>query len=154
MRKLYLFIMLLVLGLVSLGIAADKTFKATLTGGEVVPAVKTAAKGEATVELGKGGSELKYKVTVSDIEDVTAAHIHQGAKGKSGPPLALIDIKGKKQGKFSGALAEGTVTDKTLLGPLKGKSVKDLVKEVEAGNTYVNIHTTKYPDGEIRGQLK
>ncbi|HXX57243.1 MAG TPA: CHRD domain-containing protein [Thermodesulfovibrionales bacterium] len=154
MRKIHLIIFLLVLGLATAGIAAEKSFKAMLSGSEVVPAVETMAKGEATFTLSKDGNELSYKVTVSDIENVTAAHIHMGKAGKSGPPLALIDVKGKKAGKFSGTLAEGKITAKELMGSLMGKSVKDLVKEMEAGNTYLNVHTEKYPDGELRGQIK
>ncbi len=153
MKTKYLLIVLLVLSLTSLGIAAGP-FKAALSGKDEVASVNTPAKGEATFELDKAGKTLKYRVTVSDIENVTAAHVHEGAKGKDGPPLALIDIKGKKMGKFSGTLAVGTITDKDLLGPMKGKTVKDLVKEIEAGNTYVNVHTTKYPNGELRGQIQ
>lgn len=154
MKKTYLLIGLLVICLASVGAAADKSFKATLSGNEVAPPVKTMANGEATFQLSKDGKELTYKVTVSDIENVTAAHIHQGAMGKSGPPVALIDIKGKKEGKVSGTLAEGSITSKDLMSSFKGKTVKDLAKEIEAGNTYINIHTAKYPDGELRGQIK
>lgn len=154
MRKMFMIIFLLIIGTVAAGVAAEKGFKATLSGSEVVPAVMTTAKGEATFTLGKDGKELMYKVTVSDIENVSAAHIHMGKMGKNGPPVALIDIKGKKAGKFSGILAEGKITAKELLGSLKGKTVMDLVKEIEAGDTYVNVHTAKYPDGELRGQIK
>ncbi len=153
MRKAVL-VFLLIVGLVSVGMAAEKMFKSTLSGKEVVPPVKTMAKGQATFTPSKDGSELKYKVTVSKIEDVSAAHIHMGKKGADGPPLASIDIGAKKAGKFSGTLAEGTITAKELMGSLKGKAVKDLIKEIEAGNTYVNVHTDKHPDGEIRGQIK
>ncbi len=154
MRKEGLIIILLIIGLAAAGIAAEKSFKTALSGSEVVPAVMTTAKGEATFTLGKDGKELMYKVTVSDIENVTAVHIHAGKMGKNGPPVALVDIKGKKAGKFSGTLAEGKITAKELLGSLKGKTVKDLVKEIEAGDTYINVHTDKYPDGELRGQIK
>jgi hypothetical protein len=91
---------------------------------------------------------------VSDIENVTAAHIHLGGKGENGPPVALIDTKGKKTGKFSGTLAEGRITEKELMESPMGKSVKDLVKQIKNGNAYLNVHTDKYPDGEIRGQIK
>jgi hypothetical protein len=154
MKTARIIIFLLVVGLATAGIAAEKSFKAMLSGNEVVPAVMTTAKGEATFTLGKDGKELMYKVTVTDIENVSAAHIHMGKMGKGGPPVALVDIKGKKSGKFSGTLAEGKITVKELMGSLKGKTVKDLVKEIEAGNTYLNVHTDKFPDGELRGQIK
>jgi len=154
MRKMYMIIFLLIIGLATAGIAAEKGFKAVLSGSEVAPAAMTMAKGDATFTLGKDGKELTYKVMVSDIENVSAAHIHMGKMGKNGPAVALIDIKGKKTGKFSGTLAEGKISEKELLGSLKGRTVKDLVKEIEAGDTYLNVHTDKYPDGELRGQIK
>jgi hypothetical protein len=154
MKTARIIIFLLVIGLAAYSFAAEKGFKAALSGSEVVPAVQTMAKGDAAFTLGNDGKELMYKVTVSDIENVLAAHIHLGEIGKSGPAVALIDIKEKKAGKFSGTLAEGKITEKELLGSLKGMSVKDLVKEIEAGDAYVNVHTDKYPDGELRGQIK
>ncbi len=157
MRKIGLVILLLVVGLVTMGtttgFAAEKSFKAVLSGSQEVPAAKSVAKGDATFTLSKDGKELMYKVTVSDIENVDAAHIHLGKMGKNGPPLALIDIKGKKTGKFSGTLAEGKITSNDLLGSLKGKSVQELLKDIESGDAYINVHTDKYPDGELRGQI-
>ena len=153
MKKLYLIIFLLVVGFATSGFADGKSFKATLSGSQSVPAVKTVAKGDATLTLSKDGKVLSYMVTVSGIENVTAAHIHLGKKGKNGPPVALI-TNDKKTGKFSGTLAEGTITEKELMGSLMGKSVKDLVEQIKKGNAYVNVHTDKYPDGEIRGQIK
>ncbi|HAM50125.1 MAG TPA: CHRD domain protein [Nitrospiraceae bacterium] len=153
MRKAYLIIVLLVIGLATTGLAAEKSFKAALSGSEVVPPVTTIAKGEATFELSKNGKKLSYKVMVSDIENVTAAHIHMAKMGENGPPVAMIKIKVKK-GKVSGTLAKGTITSKDLMGSLAGKTVEDLVAQIEAGNTYLNVHTAQHPDGEIRGQIK
>jgi CHRD domain len=153
MKKLYLIIFLLVFGLATSSFAAEKSFKSMLSGSGSVPAVETMAKGDATFTLINDGKALSYYVTVSDIEDVTAAHIHLGKRGENGPPVALITNE-KKAGKFSGTLAEGTITEKELMGSLMGKSVKDLVKQIKKGNAYLNVHTDKYPNGEIRGQIK
>lgn len=136
-------------------VAAGKdTFHSKLTGGEETPVVKTKAKGEAVFHLSRDGKEIGYKLTVSDIENVSAAHIHMGKKGVEGPPLAGLFAGPKKEGKFSGVLAEGTLTDKDLMGSLSGKSVHDLVKVMKSGDTYVNVHTDEYPDGELRGQIR
>jgi len=158
MKKLsfYLFALVLVTMLPALGMGAEKThaYKTELSGHAVIPMATTMAKGMATFETAMGGKELTYKLTVEDIENVTAAHIHIAKKGKNGPPVAGLFAGPKKEGKFSGTLGEGTITDKDLVGPMAGKTVKDLVKALRSGGLYVNVHTDKYPDGELRGQIK
>jgi CHRD domain len=134
----------------SLGMA----FEAKLSGTEVVPAVETKATGEADFKLSKDGKELTYYLKLKDIENVTAAHIHTGMMGASGGPVAGLFAGPKKEGKFSGEIAKGTITDKKLVGPLAGKTIGDLVEMIKSGGAYVNVHTDKYPDGEIRGQIK
>jgi len=59
-----------------------------------------------------------------------------------------------KKGKFTGVLARGTLTAAELQGPLQGKTIGDLVDQIKAGTAYVNVHTEKYPAGEIRGQIE
>ena len=134
--------------------AYSEEFKATLTGSKVVPPVKSKAKGEATFRLFKGERRMLYRLSVTNIEDVTAAHIHKGKKGENGPPVVVLYSGSKKSGKYSGMLAEGIVTDYDLIGPLKGGTLEALVKMIYDGEAYVNVHTKKYPDGEIRGQIK
>jgi len=146
-----LFIGLLVLSAFAAG---ESRFKAELSGSEVVPPVKTVAKGEATFQLSKDGNELTYKLTVTDIENVTAVHIHDGKYGKNGPPIVSLYAGPKKEGKFSGTLSEGKITAKDLMGQLKGKLFSHFVQMIEDGHAYVNVHTNKYPDGEIRGQIR
>ena len=141
------------------GFAAKKyggnhTYKAELIGKEETPPVDTMAKGIATFEPEKWGKELRFKVTVEDIEGVTAAHIHLGKKGAEVPVVAGLFGGPKKEGKFSGTLAEGTITNKDLVGPLSGKTFKDLIGLIKKGELYVNVHTEKHPGGELRGEIK
>jgi hypothetical protein len=152
--KLLMLAVLAIFVSVSVGLAAEKTFKAKLTGKDSVPAVKTKASGDAEFKLSKDGRELSYKLNVKDIENVTAAHIHLGKKGANGLPVAGIFAGPKKEGVFKGVLAEGVIMDKDLMGDFQGKGLDALVKEIKAGNTYVNVHTDAHPDGEIRGQIK
>ncbi len=105
---------------------------------------------------GTAGDVLHYKLNVRDIENVTAAHLHMGKKGTAtakGPVIAPLYTGPEKTGKFSGLLAEGTITDKDLKGPLSGKSVRDLAKLMNEGNVFVNVHTAQHPAGEIRGEV-
>lgn len=149
-----LFIILGTLLSVSVAFAAEKHFKAKLTGSESIPAVKTMAKGEAEFKLSHDGKEIHYTLKVKNIENVSAAHIHKGKKGESGAVLAGLFAGPKKEGKFRGTLAEGTITEKELTGELAGKPLDALLQLIKSGDTYVNVHTSMYPDGEIRGQIK
>ncbi len=128
-------------------------FSAKLSGAQETPPVTAKATGAAYFHVNMKTGEITYMVHVKDIEDVTMAHIHMGAKGKSGPPIAMLNVKTRK-GKFSGMLAKGKITKSDLMGPFQGKTVKDLVDEIKTGGTYVNVHTKTNPDGEIRGQIE
>ena len=152
--KLLLFVILATILTVSVGFAAEKSFKAKLTGSDEVPSVKTKAKGDIKFKLSSDGKSLSYTLHVKNILNTTAAHIHRGMKGKSGPPVANLFTGPKKEGKFSGDLAMGTLTANDLSGDLMGKSLDDLVQIIKAGDAYVNVHTDANPDGEIRGQIK
>jgi len=75
--KLLLFVILATILSVSVGFAAEKSFKAKLTGNDEVPSVKTKAKGEVKFKLSSDGKKLSYKLYVKNIENTTAAHIHR-----------------------------------------------------------------------------
>jgi CHRD domain len=139
----------------SLGMAVSHgVFKAKLAGKEEVPAVMTKATGEAHFKLSKDGKEIIYTLEVKNIENAKAAHIHKGKKGEEGGVVVGLFAGPKKEGRFSGNLAKGTITDKDLVGPLAGKTIGDLVELIESGDAYVNVHTDKNPGGEVRGQIK
>jgi len=48
----------------------------------------------------------------------------------------------------------GSITNSYFIGPLKGKTISDLVSSINDGNNYINIHTQVHPNCEIRGQLE
>jgi hypothetical protein len=160
MKTLYRYLLLFSLAvLVVPHLNAQTTkFEATLSGSEAVPPADTPAHGTATFELSKSGDALTYTLSVSDIENVTMAHIHIGPSGKEGP-VAVWLYPSKppavtKEGKFSGELSKGSISAADLAGPLKGKTIADLVSDIKDGTAYVNVHTTAHPGGEIRGEIK
>ncbi len=54
---------------------------------------------------------------------------------------------------INGNLASGNITNANL-DPMYGKTLIDLTKSMELGETYVNVHSEEHPNGEIRGQIK
>lgn len=129
-------------------------FHAILEGDEEVPPVDSDAKGAAIFRTSNDGTELHYRLIVANIEDVTAAHIHLAPRGENGDIVAfLFNPEEPTEGRTNGILAEGTITSADLVGPLEGSTLSELIDEMEAGNTYVNVHTVDHPSGEIRGQI-
>ena len=122
--------------LVASGVAFGADVKVMLSGDQEVPAVTTSASGSGTITVGDDKS-VKGSVTTKDVSG-TAAHIHQGAAGKSGG--VIIPLTKGADGTWS--VPEGTKLTDAQLAAFK------------AGDLYVNVHSAAHPDGEIRGQLK
>ena len=145
--------------------ADNRNFAVHLSGDEEVPARATLAQGQAFFQLSKDGTELRYLLIVANIDNVVASHIHVGAAGVNGPVVAfLAGPFPAGGGRSDGVLAEGAITAANLIGPLAGHPLSDLIAAMEAGNTYVNVHTNDgvglpntgpgdFPGGEIRGQI-
>ena len=127
-------------------------FHAILEGDEEVPPVDSDAKGAAIFRTNNDETELNYRLIVANIEDVTAAHIHLAPRGENGDIVAFL-FEEPTEGRTNGVLAEDTITSADLVGPLEGSTLSELIDEMEAGNTYVNVHTVQHPSGEIRGQI-
>jgi hypothetical protein len=133
---------------------AERSFEANLSGNEEVPPVQTNAKGDAKFQFSREGDKLTYRLTISNIRDVTAGCIQKGKRGENGPPVINLFTEPKKEDVTGTLLAEGKVEPYLLIGPLKGKPLHSLIQLMEAGEACVNIQTKKHPDGEIRGQIK
>jgi len=144
---------------------SGKQFRAVLTGDSEVPPVDTQATGRIKIVPNPQQTALDFQISLSDLNGVvTGAHIHRGSIGTNGPVIATLNTGNA----FAGALAYtlgsgsgststsvgGTITSADLKGPLAGKQVTDLIRLIEDGKAYVNVHTDRNSNGEIRGQLK
>jgi hypothetical protein len=122
-------------------VSSVATLKTSLRAAQERPKPKgnvKRARGTFTVTITKKGSsgELVWHLTFSRLTGkAVAAHIHRGVRGKAGPVIVPLCAPCK-----NGARGRATV-DASVLDAL------------EAGRTYVNVHTKKNPAGEIRGQL-
>jgi hypothetical protein len=124
------------------------TITVNLTGDEEVPPVQTEATGIAEFTP-MGMDSIGYSINATNIEGTTAGHVHQGAKGENGPVVVTLFKYDTPMNEVS---ENGTITADKLEGPMAGKQISDLAAAGGNGTLYVNIHTEKNPNGEIRGQ--
>ena len=108
-------------------------FDFPLTGDQQVPPVETPASGRCIADLSDSADELSVQCT-HNVSGATAAHVHQAPFGENGPVLFHI---------------ASPASPFTLLAPMTPRDVADLM----AGFLYVNVHSTDFPDGEVRGQI-
>src|SRR5215212_453168 len=145
--------------------AQTRTYTATLIPTEEVPPNASTATGQATFQLSADGQSLSYRITVNNIQNVIASHIHIGAKGENGPVVfPLFGPAPAGGGAKSGVLSEGAAGASNLSGTLAGQPLSALITQMDAGRAYVNVHTDNgqappnqgpgdLPGGEIRGQI-
>ena len=133
------------IGSISVSAQEGQEFVAVLTPKEVIPTINSQATGIA--EFTVVGDVIKYTVNASGIHGATTSHIHMGTKGTNGMDLAtLFDYSPSDKDKVA---ESGELTKESGLF----EYVTDLTTPMMDGDLYVDIHTTQYPDGEIRGQI-
>ena len=137
---------------------SGKNYTAHLSGDEEVPTpAETNATGQAIFNLRNNGTELHYKLIVANIEDVFMSHIHLAPAGANGPVVVWLYPSAPPPqlipGPSNGVIAEGIITSDDLVGPLTDMELSDLIDYFNSGGCYVNVHTSAFPAGEIRGQI-
>ena len=132
--------------------AVVETFTATLAAATEVANPPVQSTGAATAVITYVGGQLLFRVDVNGTSNVTRAHIHApAAPGVNAgikvnfyePPAGTTPLN------FTGTatLANG------IAGVPVGISMDSLLVLMRNGNAYVNIHTSAYPSGELRGQI-
>lgn len=148
-----------------------KRIREFLTGYEEVPAVSTAARGEFRARISNDETRIDYELSYSDLEGaVQQAHIHLGQKGVNGGITVFLCSNlgngpaGTQPCPPAPATITGTITasDVSPLIPataaaraqgLDTGEFAELLAAIRAGVTYVNVHSTKFPGGEVRSQI-
>jgi CHRD domain len=145
------FIILLSTGWPTFAATEEAKFWAGLEGEFEEPQVETVASGMAVFKDMQ--DRIWYMINVTSIDKVTAARIHSGGQGENGPIVVWLFKSDFPTENLNGTLAQGNITADMLEGPFLGKQLSELGLEMQNNATYVNIHTTDHPDGEIRGQI-
>lgn len=124
------------------------TFRAELSGANEVPAVQTDASGLATFTV--RGTVVDFDITVTNVVNAFAAHIHSGSATENGPIVVTLFTADPPVTIQGGVLAEGQFG----AGDVVGMTLEALLEVMRTDGAYVNVHTTANPDGEARGQIQ
>ncbi|MEW6233978.1 MAG: CHRD domain-containing protein [Candidatus Omnitrophota bacterium] len=111
-------------------------FMSALDGAQTTPPTTTGATGEARLTLSEGLIKLSYTVTVRNIENISASHIHIGGRGENGGVSIPI-----ASGPFDTISGEADLS-------------ADQLDALLGERFYINVHTSQNPAGEIRGQIE
>ena len=156
-----------------------RKFKEFLNGlKEAATVVSTTGSGTFSAEISKDGTQINYELTFSDLEgDVRQAHIHIGhPQNQGGIVLWLCDSEANpspsletpactdddpanlRAGRVTGTLTAADVQNQPANGIVGATATtpgefEEVVALIRAGRTYVNVHTVKFPPGEIRSQI-
>ena len=144
----------------------EGTFRASLNGfNEVVGgpgpgtgSVFTGARGTFVAEV--HGDHLDFTLTYSGIEGgtVTQAHPHFAQEHVGGGIFGFLCGGPKPPCPSPGGTVKGTWTAADVLGPadqgVEAGAFAKFVRAMRAGAVYVNVHSTRFPEGEIRGQVR
>ena len=133
--------------------AKGQRFTAQLTGQNEVPPTNTRAIGDFEMELSADGTISSYVLNVTNMSNVTSAHIHEGEKGVNGPIVLTLYKSSNPQGEINGILSKGRIDSNLYEELFIGKYNSDLINLIYEKGAYVNVNTKQNPHGEIRGQL-
>jgi hypothetical protein len=136
-----------------------------LSGYEETPlAISTAGTGRFRAQINEREQQISYTLSYSGLEGpVTQAHIHFGAESQTGGISVFLCTNlgngpaGTQACPPAPATVSGTVTPANVIGPsaqgIAAGEFAELIAAIRAGVSYVNVHSTLYPVGEIRGQF-
>ncbi|HTZ89192.1 MAG TPA: CHRD domain-containing protein [Alloacidobacterium sp.] len=139
--------------------------KADLSPFEQVPSVLAPSRGSFEAEINEDGT-ISFQLSYANMSSpVVQAHIHFGASRTNGGVVVFLCGGNVKPACPASGTVTGTITasdvsilpvsnsDSVIPQGLQPGDLAGLIKAIRSGDTYVNVHTTTFPSGEIRGQV-
>jgi hypothetical protein len=152
------------LGLLASTASAETRLRAKLRGFSETPANSTSATGSFRATISDDDTSITYELTFSDlVADSKFSHIHLGQKNVAGGVMIFLCDNSTPPSSphpcpLRAGTVTGTVTAADVVGPTgQGVAPGEFAKALEAirsGVAYVNLHSVKFPGGEIRGQVQ
>jgi hypothetical protein len=146
---------------------------AELKGYQEVPALSTTAHGRFVAWVDTRANTISWRLKYDALEgSVTQAHVHFGQKGVNGGVSFFLCSNlgsgpaGTQACPVGPADISGVITPDLVIGPgpvtspspAPGQGIEpgafdEIAAAIREGMAYANVHTSKWPAGEIRGQL-
>lgn len=147
-------------------------FSARLKPTEEVPAVSSSARGWFKAWIDEANQTISYELSYEGLEGAPAqAHIHVGQRRVNGgisvflcgnaPTVPAETVPQPPACPPPPATITGELTPANIVGPVPqgielpttANEFDELLRMVREGLTYANVHTSRFPGGEIRGQV-
>lgn len=154
------------LGSTSLVFAHDNDFETRLKSYSEVPSISSSATGKFKASTHRRSHSISYELSYKDLQgDVRQAHIHFGQTGVNGGIMVWLcqtstnpDPTGLAPVCPQSGTVSGTLQAANVIGP-SGQGIDpmefaEFIDAIRSGVAYVNVHSSKFPSGEIRGQFR
>jgi hypothetical protein len=145
-------------------------FQTTMSGFQENPSISTTGTGHVDLRVDEDDQTIEFVVSYKDLEGVAPfvtggvvlmSHIHVSARGVNGGVSAFFCGGGGKpacptpSGTVTGLITAADIVGPAAQGITPGEptAFEELVRAMRAGFAYANVHTTRWPGGEIRGQI-
>jgi hypothetical protein len=139
--------------------------RAELVGLQEVPALSTTAHGRFRAVVDTEANTITFRLTYDALEGtVQQAHVHFGQMSVNGGVSFFLCSNlgngpaGTQACPAPPAEVTGVIDATLVVGPagqgIEAGAFAEIVAAIKAGTAYANVHTTKWPGGEIRGQLR
>lgn len=147
------------------GRSGPNKFDEQLSGyNETLVALSTTGHGQFQLNIDRDAQEMTYELSYADLEGaVTQAHIHFGGPAQSGGISVWLcgnvptTPAGVQACPSAPATISGTIHAADVIGPagqgITAGQFAELLAAMDVELTYVNVHSTLFPGGEIRAQL-
>jgi hypothetical protein len=143
----------------------SKQFRTSLHGYEEVPVVSTTGNGQFRATVTPAGDGFAYRLSYAALEgNVLQAHIHLGQPAVNGGISVFLCSNlgngpaGTQACPPPPATITGTIDAGDVIGPagqgIAPGELAELLRAMRAGVTYANVHSSLFPGGEIRGQIR
>jgi CHRD domain len=168
LRKLLMVSSPLVLAFASMPAAGDD-FVARLQPGQEVPALSSAARGRFKAHVDEESKTISFELSYENLdlaEPPLFAHIHVGQRGANGGVSVFLCGPPENAAQtcpVAPATVVGELTPANIVGPVPqgidpatdvDNGFHELVALLRSGRTYANVHSSKFPGGELRGQIR